>query len=114
MASEEEVQFFLEGFRAKLEVWGILFLNRVKNLQALADLEIRPVEREEFIRGLLVSDFSEGPIKDLVNGGPEMWIFGLFIKEQDVYVKVTMGRTNAQTICISFHLAEHPISYAFK
>jgi hypothetical protein len=25
-----------------------------------------------------------------------------------------LGGVNCQTICISFHLAEHPLQYAFK
>jgi len=29
-------------------------------------------------------------------------------------IKIAMGQPNDRTICISFHIAEHPINYAFK
>ena len=44
----------------------------------------------------------------------KMKVFGKDIKGRDVYIKITMGMANCQTICISFHLAEHPLTYPFK
>ena len=35
-------------------------------------------------------------------------------KEREVYIKITLGYENGQTICISFHIAEHPLNYPFK
>lgn len=43
-----------------------------------------------------------------------MWVFGKDIDGKEIYVKVAMGRPNTSTICISFHLAEHPLRYPFK
>lgn len=56
--NEAEVRQFLARFLPKLDMWGIIYLNREKNLTALAELGL--------------------------------------------------------TICISFHLADHPLKYAFK
>ncbi len=114
MATNSEIHSFLESFKAKLSVWGVFFLNREKNLQALAKLEIRPIEREQFLRELRVEDYSQGPLVDVIHQGAEMWVFGLLIKEREVYIKISMGRENTGTICISFHLAEHPMSYPLK
>ena len=41
MAEQSEVEFFLDSFKLKLSIWGLLFrANRPKNAQTLADLEI--------------------------------------------------------------------------
>ena len=29
-------------------------------------------------------------------------------------LKIALGQPSSQTICISFHIAEHPIHYAFN
>jgi len=31
-----------------------------------------------------------------------------------VYIKISMGKENSQTICISFHPSEYPMNYPFK
>lgn len=43
-----------------------------------------------------------------------MWIFGKEINGHEVFIKITMGIPNASVICISFHLAEHPLHYPLK
>jgi hypothetical protein len=47
-------------------------------------------------------------------GGADMWIFGKTIKGQEVYIKITLGFAGAQVICISFHVAEHPMKSSKK
>lgn len=46
MKAREEVQQFLNRFFPKMEIWGIFFLERDKNLEALKEFGITPVERE--------------------------------------------------------------------
>ena len=41
-------------------------------------------------------------------------VFGKDVKGREVYIKITLGYQNGQTICISFHIAEHPMQYPFK
>jgi len=43
-----------------------------------------------------------------------LWVFGKNVKTREVYVKISMGRVNEKAICISFHIAEHPMSYPYK
>ena len=114
MATREEVERFLSNFQAKLQVFGIIFCNRDKNTQALADLEITPLYRETVIKEIIVEDYSEGPIVDTINRFGEMWVFGKDVKQQEVYIKISLGLPNSSTICISFHKAEYPIKYPFK
>lgn len=114
-ASEQQVNAFLRDFKAKMKIWEILFRDdRGKNTQTLLNLELRPKEREIIIKNLETEDYSEGPLKDTLNKGPEMWVFGRQVKQTPVYIKITMGAANTSVICISFHIAEHIILYPFK
>ena len=60
------------------------------------------------------NDYSEGPITDELNHHGEMWVFGKDVKGSEIYIKITMGRPDSHTICISFHKAEYPMSYPLK
>ena len=66
------------------------------------------------MKNLQVQDYVDGPVIDLLNKRTEMWVFGKDVKEREVYIKITLGYQNGQTIYISFHLAEHPMRYPFK
>ena len=115
MVAIEEVRAFLDQFNAKVQVFGILFRDdRPKNKEALQILDITPMQRELIVKNLQVQDYVEGPVIDLLNKRTEMWVFGKDVKEREVYIKITLGYQNGQTICISFHLAEHPMQYPFK
>ena len=115
MATKLEVQRFLRTFHAKLKVFDILFRDdRGKNRQALFDLDITPVYRVEIIKNLAVKDYSAGPIVSELDKNTEMWVFGKDVKQREVYIKISLGFPNASVICISFHLAEHDLSYPFK
>ena len=115
MAAKEEVNSFLNEFKVKMEIWDIVFMDtRPKNLQTLADLEITSFKRKAIIKELTVQDFSEGPIEEIVFMGSSMWVFGKEIKGKEIYIKISMGFASKQTLCISFHIAEFPMSYPFK
>jgi hypothetical protein len=115
MASKQEVEKFLKELKVKTEVFGILFLDvRGKNQQALHDLEISPAKRKEIIANLRVEDFSEGPLEEKMRGILPMWVFGKEVKQKEVYIKISMGVENSNVVCISFHVAEHPMNYPYK
>lgn len=110
-----EVEVFLKDFFEKKKIWGIYFLDdRGKNFATLSALEIRPVDREQVLDSLVAEDFSAGPLPENWHGSKEMWVFGKAIKETEIYIKITLGAPGAKTICISFHIAEHPMSYPLK
>ena len=52
--------------------------------------------------------------RDELNRLGEMWVFGKDVKEREIYIKIMLGCADSQTICISFHIAEYPLSYPFK
>jgi len=115
MATSEEVHSFLQDFKVKLGIWGVVFRDdRGKNAQVLLNLEITPVFREKILKELEVADYYEGPKKENLYGGADMWVFGKTIKGQEVYIKITLGFSGAQVNCISFHVAEHPMDYPLK
>lgn len=115
MATRDEVERFLRNFHEKLKIFEIVFRDdRGKNIQALAELEITPMQRVNVIKEIVVDDYSEGPIIDTLNKYGEMWVFGRDVKRQEVYIKIALGHPNASTICISFHKAERPMKYPLK
>lgn len=115
MSLISDVESFLSAFHSKVKVFGILFRDdRDKNRNALIDLDISRLERLEVIRSIVAIDYSEGPLIDELNLGTEMWVFGKDVNGMEVYIKITLGGFNGRTICISFHRAEHPMTYPFK
>ena len=115
MSSDKEVKAFLKDFKEKMKFWDIIFRDdRGKNAQALVDLELRPIERKSILELLEPKDYTEGPLKEKLYGGADMWVFGRIIKKKEVFIKITMGAMNSSVICISFHLAQHKMNYPFK
>ena len=115
MATKEQVEAFLRRLKEKIKVFDIIFRDdRGKNLQTLATLEIAPIYRKKVVLDIEPEDYSEGPIVDTLNKMGEMWVFGKDVKGHEVYIKITLGYPNSSTICISFHIAEHPMNYPFK
>ena len=112
---ERHIEEFLRDFKQKKKVYQILFRDdRGKNQQTLLDLEITPSKREEVIDSIKVADYVEGPIKECLYNGADMWIFGKQVKGREIYIKITMGDPGKSVICISFHIAERNLSYPFK
>ncbi len=115
MSSEAQVASFLKDFKDKMKIWDVLFRDdRGKNIQALVDLELRPIERKAALEALETKDYCEGPLEEKLYGGTEMWVFGKNIKRREVYIKITMGAVGCCVICISFHLAQHKMKYPLK
>lgn len=115
IATIAEIEQFLQGFKQKVEIFDIIFWDeRGKNTDALAALDIIPNQRKEIIKTITVTDYSEGSITNLLNQLGDLWVFGKEVNGQEVYIKICYGLPNKQTICISFHVAEHPMKYLYK
>lgn len=115
MTTRNDVEHFLDRFKVKVEIWGIFFLDsREKNKETMAFLNFRSMDRLNVVKSIEVEDYSAGPIKDQLNGFGEMWVFGKDVAGQEIYIKITLGSPGTRTICISFHIAEHPMQYPFK
>lgn len=115
MKASHEIQSFLNDFKTKLAVWGVIFIDaRPKNSQTLLLLDILPYHRLEVLKSLQVKDYSQGPLQEKLYGGADMWVFGKLVKGQEVYIKITMGIPGNKAICISFHIADYPMEYPLK
>lgn len=115
MITKQDVDTFLKEFRTKMKFFSIFYRDdRGKNAQTLADLELRPIDRDKIIENLKSEDFSEGPFKDTLYNGNDMWVFGKEVKKNEIYIKISIGYAGARVICISFHIAEHKMNYPFK
>jgi len=115
MATKIEVDHFLKDFKDKMKIWDILFRDdRGKNAQTLVDLELRPIERVGILENLDFQDYSQGPLDDVIYGIANMWVFGKMVKKKEVYIKISLGRIGSNVLCISFHIAEHTMSYPLK
>ena len=115
MKDRQEVETFLKKLKFKIDIFGIIYIDeRHKNAQALLTLDISPSRRTEILKELKTEDYAEGPIEEKMRGFAQMWIFGKTIKEKEVYIKVSMGQLNNSAVCISFHIAEHPMTYPLK
>lgn len=113
--TKETVGQFLKDFKFKMSIWDVLFRDdRGKNTQTLTILELRPIERKKVLDALEAIDYSEGPVEEKLYGGSAMWVFGKMVKKKEIYIKITMGVPGSSVICISFHLAEHKMSYPLK
>lgn len=72
------------------------------------------MQRTKEIESLTVSDYSEGPLDEILDKGTDMWVFGINIKGKEVYIKLSKGIPDGPVICHSFHVAEHKMKYPFK
>ena len=115
MATRRDVETFLNQFHEKLKIFSIIFReDRFKNVETLAALEITTQYREQVVKKIKVEDYSQGPIEDNLYHLGDMWVFGKDVKGKEVYIKISLGKSNSQTICISFHIAEYKMNYPFK
>lgn len=108
-----EVSAYLQAFKAKMAVWGVLFRDdRGKNMLALLEMGLTPSDRKAVLMSLVPEDYYKGPRKEML--GQDMWEFGRTITSQEVYIKISEGFEGAQVLCISFHPAERPMLYPLK
>lgn len=113
MITIDDVNKFLDEFKVKAKVFGIIFRDdRKKNTETLFSLGISGRIREKIVFSLEGEDYSQGPILDTLNEGYDMWVFGKDYNGTELYIKITIIGGNA--LCISFHEAEHRIIYPFK
>ncbi|MCF0196322.1 MAG: toxin [Bacteroidaceae bacterium] len=115
MVTKAQVELFLNELHTKMKVFGILFRDdRSKNRDTLEQLNIVPSYRKVVIENLRAEDYVQGPVVDELNRLGEMWVFGKDVRNREIYIKVMILGATSQTICISFHFAEHPLVYPFK
>lgn len=113
--TEQEVEAFLKEFFIKLSVYDIFFKNREKNDATLLELEITATERLGIIKSITAKDYFRGPTPDAFDpDSPPNWEYGTMVKGKEVYIKINLGKPSKRVMCISFHIAEHQMTYPLK
>lgn len=115
MATKEEIEHFLRDFKYKLGFWGLFIRSdRDKNFKTLTALEFRVDDVKKELNELGVTHYSEGPVKETLYNGADMWVFGKLIQSKEVYIKISMGQPSDKVICISFHFSDYSMTYPYK
>jgi hypothetical protein len=84
MASKQEVQQYLKELKVKMEIFGILFLD----------------DRGKNQQTLHDLEISPAKRKEIISS----------LKAEDY----SQGPLDERAVCISFHIAEHPMNYPLK
>jgi hypothetical protein len=113
-ASKADVLAFLRTFHDKLGVYSVIYEHRPKNTQLLLDLGLTPDARTQHLKTLTTAQYSHGPLAPADPLNSPLWVFGIQLNGQEIYIKITIGRPGKPVICISFHVAEHPLTYPYR
>jgi hypothetical protein len=115
LADTFEIKNFLKEFKQAMKMSEVFFLNRPKNsIEHLADLGITANQRKDYLNELELKHYSQGPIEETQFGGGSYWVYGMYIEQVLIYIKITIiNRTNAP-MCISFHKAEDPLTLPYN
>ncbi len=117
MDSNTEVANFLQNLKEKLKCFvpDVVFRPRSKNNETLIKLNITPDKRKKYLSNLKVEDYISGPNVDTFDPSkPKYYEFGLSIRNEEIYIKINLGKPNKPIDCMSFHIAEKKINYPFK
>jgi len=115
MPTRNEVEIFLKELKGKIRFFEVAFRPRDKNLDALADLDIVPIKRVDYLLNLTPDHYYSGPKNDTYDTTrPVYYEFGMQIKGREVYIKISLGLPNKMADCMSFHIAEFPMNYPLK
>lgn len=88
MTTIAEVEDFLVVFKNKMELEGIVFINRPKNREALFSLGIEANYRIYVLNNLTVDNYSQEPLTDHY-GGTNIWVFGSHVAEYPLHYSFT-------------------------
>ena len=113
---EIQASIFLKDFKKIVtQERGLDIVGRQENKKTLLQLGFTKKNCQHEILDLSVSDYCAGPKPDKDRPGV-IWEFGKKIHGHDVYIKLKIAEIGLIRIakCISFHIAEFPISYPLK
>ena len=115
MTDRDEVEKFLNELKQKIKMFDIVFRQRDQNIKGLSELGIIPNQRKEFILTLKPEHYSSGPHKDTHDPlKPDYYEFGILLRNNEIYIKLSKGLPNKSVDCMSFHIAKHKMSLPLK
>lgn len=113
MAKPEEITTFLKKFKP-LAVNELNFISRKDNLATISYLGLTIPDVKSILSQLTYKDYVKGPEEDKDRPGNMIWEFGIHIKGEDIYIKLSDDLSFDKAKCISFHIAKYPIQYPFE
>jgi hypothetical protein len=111
LASYEEVKEFLRRFKARMATTGLEFAERDKNIAQLAYYGWFKHDLEKIIQELTEEQYSQGPMPDEGGVGGQVWVFGVEIESNMIYLKLRLG---IEAVCISFHPPEYEMDFPLR
>lgn len=67
------------------------------------------------VRSLRAKNYAQGPLPDDKGRVHNVWVFGKYLTRYQVYIKfvVFLDGGEARCLCVSFHEAEHPLTFPY-
>jgi hypothetical protein len=91
------------------------FWSRRETLATFAQLGITRPHAQSLVLTLTPDDYVKGPETDRNKPSLEIWVFGLAVRSDEVYVKLQIiTDPPEECVCMSFHIAEHPLHYPLR
>ena len=115
-ATKDEIEAFLKEFKERAKLFGLFYVDeKPNNIDTLNILEITSKDRDKYVLSLTSENYCQGPDKNHYPNQNDVWVFGKVIKGKEVYIKIFINaRLNGPNVCISFHIAEHPLNYPLR
>ncbi len=119
MTTRREVAAFLGDFKVAMDFGFFTFVNREKNLQGLADLNISVNDAKQVIADLTPDNYSYGPEADHDGSSEDVWFFGVEVEGTEVYTKLKLVQDPRRKSIrwakvLGFHPAEQSIAYPLR
>lgn len=113
--SLQEANHLLESIRIEIAQYGLLVMNkRPHNAQTLLDLNMTASGQRAIIESLTPEDYCSGPEEDEKYPWKIVAVFGKMYGNTELYIKLSVGYDQTAVVCLSFHVAAHPMPYQFK
>jgi hypothetical protein len=109
-----DVRNFLRSFKRAVVDGQFWVVNRSKNNATLSQLGLRRRDQEDIILDLTPADYYKGPEPDRDKPG-DLWFFGPDFNGRRLYIKLKLVKDGPiiKAKCLSFHLAEHTLTFPF-
>lgn len=113
VVSRAQVLLFLVKAKKLIANGKWSFVQRKKNLDALALLGWTEKDAVEFLYSLMPENYVSGPEEDRDIAGEDVWTFGAEIEGVEYYIKLKL-KSGHQVLCLSFHKADYPLRYLHR
>ncbi len=106
---------FLLVFKKAVAQTGVYLVPREETLATLQRFGLTKKNLEEILLSLSVADYCRGPEADRDRAG-QLWIFGKRLRGHEIYIKLKVATVAGKIIakCISFHVAQYPLSFPHR